>query len=148
MTYLFPDFLRDQREFGSAVLYWQRLCETILSNADQRGAWKIWFNEYPNRQLVDIFPIYSLLNQEGTKGLVVNQRDPKVHAKAGIELWMEDTEEFLENGELVEGVPLYFMVFNCNLTDQTSKVFEDLFSIWIQPEVTKADMEKVLDKSL
>ena len=65
LSYLFPNFLSDEKEFDEAVKYWSSLCDEILSNNGQSGAWEFWLSNDPATigQDDDNFSIYSLISR-------------------------------------------------------------------------------------
>lgn len=141
MSYLFPNFLKDPNEFENAKNYWHSLCQDVLNKNNQLIDWAVWFED--NSQILessDNFPIYSLINREKTKGVIINQQDPQVHTK-----WetVAYTKEYDRKDSDFWGSQ--YLVFNCNLSEKSAELFKKLFDVWIQPKTNKEELEKLID---
>lgn len=142
MHYLFPSFLSDATEFESAKNFWRSLCQTVLIENDQPEDWEIWFEaETFDIKDYDIFPIYSLVNRDKTKGVIINQQDPEIHTK-----WETVAYTKTSGKEDVDVWPIQYLVFNCNLTEQSGQLFKTLFDFWVQPTNNLEKLEELIRK--
>jgi len=145
LSYLFPNFLSDEKEFDEAVRYWSSLCDEILSKYGQSGVWELWLNHDPATidQDDDNFSIYSLISNNRKKGLIIHQQDPKVHTKWEVAAWTKEYER--ESDEFWASV---YLVFNCNLSQKNAEVFREIFDRWVQPDCDKDKIEATITELL
>lgn len=140
MNYLFADFLKNPIEFDKAKNYWESLCKEILSQNGQLNDWRNWFeNEKTDLEVLDSFPMCSLINHNLTKGVIINQQDPSVHTK-----W--ETVAYIKNysKDSAELWALQYLVFNCNLTQKSEAMFKKLFNAWTKPNCKEEDINKLI----
>lgn len=148
MKYLFPNFLNDVQQYTESQKFWEDLCQQILSRHGQSDLWIPWFgvksvaSAANNAILYEGNPIYWLDNPTKLKSVRLTQQDPKIHTKWEMATWIDVVgDEYSELGLIKQ------LVFTCNLTLETAKVFENLFEAWLQPETDAQAMEEMI-KSL
>lgn len=140
MKYLFPNFLRDKNDFEKSKGYWKSICERILSENKQSNCWEVWFeNNMRDSDLFDSLPIFSFINVEKTKAIIINQQDPRIHIKWEIVAYTKESDEYNS------AKPLQYLVYNCNLTKKSADIFEKIFEKWVQPNYSKKKIEKFIE---
>jgi hypothetical protein len=144
MRYLFPNFLTNSEEFEDARDYWHKLCQDIMSKYHEQQNWQKWLNDQINDgEILDNFPICSLINRGRTKGVVINQQDPEYHTKWEVSAWVKTCERQANEFWAEE-----YLVFNCNLTEENAQIFKGLFEAWIQPDCDRMQLEKLISEIL
>ena len=140
--YLFPNFLESPEEYNAARAYWRALCGHLLSSYDQSDVWEPR-TEQPSADGTperDGNPIYSLVNHNQLKSIVIIQQDPKIHRKWEIVAWVDKFGD-----EFSEPRPIDELVFACNLTHKAVNTFQRLFEAWIQPSCQVRDIEEMIE---
>jgi hypothetical protein len=80
------------------------------------------------------------INLQQDKGILIYQQDPKIHTKWEVTAWIK---EYPREGD--EFWASTCVVFNCNLTRENAKIFEQILEAWIQPDCRKVEIEALID---
>jgi hypothetical protein len=111
---LFPNFLRDAREYDGAQCLWQSRWQEVVNAAGQEDRWESpWLNTTfaDGTPCRDGNPIFSAVNHKGRLGIRVIQQEPGKNPHE-ISHW---TGEFDEEGRK----PIKELVISCALTERT-----------------------------
>jgi hypothetical protein len=125
-AFLFPDFLRDPREYGQARTLWVERWEELVRSAGQAAAWESPF--YTTKYVDgtpcrDGNPIFSAGDPVRRIGVRVIQFEPT--GDAGELVSWRNTFAKGEPEEIEE------LVISCSLTDETLSKACDLIRQWI-----------------
>jgi hypothetical protein len=124
--YLFPDFLKDPKEYEKAERLWAQTWSVLIKRLGQRKNWKVpWFeNKFGNGEpCLDGNPIFSALDRRRRIVVRVLQAPPDSEREDDFNYWTDifgrgDPEELDE------------LVISCVLSDETLAKATDLMTKW------------------
>ena len=125
-TFLFPDFLRDPRQYDQAQALWAEKWEELVRRAGQAAAWESPFyttTYVDGTAFRDGNPIFSAADPVRRLGVRVIQFEPTGDT-GEMASWL-NTFAKGEPGEVEE------LVISCSLTDATLSKACDLIRQWI-----------------
>lgn len=121
MGFLFPNFLKDSKEYEQAQRLWQSRWQDLIEQAKQKSRWESpWLNaRYADGTLCrDGNPIFSAVNRKDSLGIRVIQQEPGKDQEE-ISHW---TDAFDQEG----AKPIKELVISCALTEGTLQETMDL----------------------
>jgi hypothetical protein len=140
--HLFPTFLSNIEEYRASEHFWQDLCENILIKKEQKKQWKPWLNVHyvDGTPFLNGNPIYSLISPDGKKGICIIQEEPS-RKKIRITAWMDRFGDIEEGDKFVEE-----LVIACELSEESSKIANELIEIWVETNISYSEMEIIIKK--
>jgi hypothetical protein len=125
ITHLYPNFLRDDREYQLAEHHWLRLWEQVDPRAvDEFGWQQPWFQPLP-RSLGEGNPIFSAVSPLLRRGIRVIQHEP---TESGLEI--QAWPDFF-GGTSSDSGSIAELVISCALSDMASSVALSLIVPWV-----------------
>ncbi len=132
----------DEKEFEKSREFWREQCNEVLRKNNQLNDWEFWLEaKFPNSEDFSNIMVYSLKRHDRLKGLTIDQQVPMLNQKWEVLAYVKEY-----NIEADEFWASEYLVFACNLTKETAKIFKALFNYWIRVNVDKDKMEKYIDK--
>src|SRR5262245_5295450 len=124
--FLFPNFLKDSREYEQSQRLWKSRWQEVVEAAGQKDCWESpWLNTTfaDGSPCRDGNPIFSAVNRKDRLGIRVIQQEP---GKDPYEIshW---TDEFDQE----RAKPLKELVISCALTEHTLQEAMDLMKRWL-----------------
>jgi hypothetical protein len=136
--YLFPDFLKDPKEYEKAEKLWLQAWSVLIKHLGQQKNWKVpWFeNKFGNGEpCLDGNPIFSALDRRRRIVVRVLQVPPDSEREGDFTYW---TDKFAKGDpeELDE------LVIACVLSDETLAQATDLMTKWALKEPLDGSVRK------
>ena len=124
-NFLFPNFLKDPREYKKAQSLWQSRWEELVEAARQKRRWESpWLHTTfaDGTPCRDGNPIFSAINRKDGLGIRVIQQEP-VKDPNELSHW---TDKFDQEGRKA----IKELVISCTLTERTLQQALELMRLW------------------
>jgi hypothetical protein len=128
LKHIYPNFLRDDREYSLSEKHWIGLWEQIDPQLRATHGWQHpWFEALP-RSLSEGNPIFTALSQVLRRGIRVIQHEP-TDSGPEIQAWLDFFGGNSSDPDRIEE-----LVISCALSDLVSEVALSLIESWVKGE--------------
>lgn len=151
MKLLYANFLGDVTEHKHAEAYWAQIVSRLAEKHGQSIAWTPWADKFylngtPMER--DGSPIFEAKCTPVKRFVNITQLPPRMadgSDQFDIGFYLDERMVLKEHNNL-EGEAWGQLAISCILSEETSSVVEDLIEQWLNPEISVAAMEKILDE--
>jgi hypothetical protein len=125
LKHLYPDFLKDEREYVAAERYWIGLWQQLCADIGDRNGWRQpWFEPLPP-SISEGNPIFSAVSPRLKRGIRIIQSEP---TEKGLEL-VAYPDTF--GGSIFDPEAIHELVISCALSDVAAQVAMSLIKPWV-----------------
>jgi hypothetical protein len=137
LKHLYPNFLKDEREYVASERYWIDLWQQIDMDAKDRNEWRQpWFQPLPP-SISEGNPIFSAVSPRLKRGIRIIQSEP---SETGLE-FVAYPDTF--GGPVSDPDAIHELVISCALSDASAKAAFSVMLPWVEGRRVSLDLSEI-----